>query len=82
MSPELATLVSYDGPLQGTRYPLPSDSAVNRTNAPSTASWRTYETSLPFTRDTGDQDAGLLPIAGEARDRRIDISDPFTSPGR
>jgi hypothetical protein len=47
MSPELAGLVSYQGPLLGARYPLPTGPALNPSSTSSAASGSTHETSSP-----------------------------------
>ena len=47
MSPELAGLVSYQGPLLGARYPLSTGPALNPSSMSSTASGSTHETSSP-----------------------------------
>jgi hypothetical protein len=45
MSPELAGLVSYQGPLLGARYPLPAGSAQTSSGTSSMAPTSRYETS-------------------------------------
>jgi hypothetical protein len=47
MSPELAGLVSYQGPLLGARYPMPTGPALNPSSMSSTASASPHETSSP-----------------------------------
>ena len=45
MSPELAGLVSYQGPLRGVRYPLPAGPVLNPSSPSSSSS---HETSSPL----------------------------------
>ena len=52
MSPELAGLVSYQGPLLGARYPLPAGPALTTSSTSSQASTSSHETSSPL--DFGD----------------------------
>ena len=48
MSPELAGLVSYQGPLLGTRYPLWEHHALTPSSTSRPASTSTHETSFPL----------------------------------
>jgi hypothetical protein len=60
MSPELAGLVSYQGPLLGVRYPLGSWAATNPSSPSRTASTSAHETSSPA--DCGDTASPLDPF--------------------
>ena len=61
MSPELAGLVSYHGPLLGTRYPLQSRPGANPSTTASTASTSAHETFSPV--DRGDATSRFDPFA-------------------
>ena len=50
MSPELAGLVSYHGPLLETRYPMQSRGGARQATTASSASTSAHETSSPFVR--------------------------------
>jgi hypothetical protein len=61
MSPELAGLVSDQGPLLETRYPLRSRGAANPSTTASTASTSAHETSFPV--DPGNEASRFDPFA-------------------
>lgn len=61
MSPELAALVSYQGPLLGVRYRLTPPPARSPLSAWSTASSSTHETSSPV--DAKDTASPFDPFA-------------------
>jgi hypothetical protein len=61
MSPELARLVSYHGPLLETRYPLQARAAANQPTTASTASTSAHETFSPA--DRGDVASRFDPFA-------------------
>ena len=61
MSPELAGLVSYQGPLRGTRYPLPG-AAPNPSSTSSPVATSSHETSSPL--DANDPTSPFDPFAG------------------
>ena len=61
MSPELAGLVSYQGPLLGVQYPLPPGPTLNQLRTWNTASGSKHETSSPI--DAEEAESPFDPFA-------------------